>query len=437
MPKCLDASLIVRHNPCINCGLMCGFHMARKYNQLSPRRISTVTKRGRYADGGGLYLQVSENGAKSWLFRYMMNNKARQMGLGSIRTFSLPEAREKATECRKLVYDGIDPIEHRKLMRGQTLAETQKAMTFRDCAESYISSHSAGWKSVKHTSQWTNTLNTYAYPVFGDLPVQTVDTGLVTKVLEPIWATKSETASRVRGRIEAVLDWASARKYREGENPARWKGHLDNLLPKRAKVQKVKHHAALPYPEISKFMDALHCQDGVSARGLEFLILTAARTGEVIGATWNEIDIDKAVWIIPDERMKGAREHRVPLSSATLTILADMKAIAQSNYVFPGGKKNKPLSNMAFLQLLKRMGRGDITAHGFRSTFRDWTAERSNYPNEVAEMALAHTIGDKAEAAYRRGDLMDKRRRMMDDWATFCQTVEHCGDNVVTLQGGE
>ena len=409
-------------------GIYVGISMARQINRLSARNAATKTKRGRYADGGGLYLQVSPNGARSWLFRFMLNGRSRQMGLGSLQTFSLAEARDMALNCRKQLFDGIDPIEARKLIRGQAKAETAKIMTFKDCAEKYISSHSAGWKSIKHVNQWQNTLSTYVYPVFGDLPVQSIDTGLVTKVIEPIWATKTETASRVRGRIEAILDWASARKYRSGENPARWKGHLDKLLPKRAKVQQVKHHAALPYSEIGAFVGDLRLQEGVSARGLEFLILTAARTGEVIGTTWDEIDFDNELWVIHADRMKSGKEHRVPLTGASIDILRDMKTITQSNYVFPGGKKNRPLSNMAFLQLLKRMERGDLTAHGFRSTFRDWVAERTNYPNEVAEMVLAHAVGDKVEAAYRRGDLFDKRRKLMDSWAEFCAIVPD--DNV-------
>lgn len=401
--------------------------MARSINRLSSRSLASKTKRGRYADGGGLYLQVSDNEAKSWLFRFMLNGKSRQMGLGSLHTISLAEARDEALLCRKQLRDGFDPIEARKLKLGKAQADAAKVMTFKACAEKYISSHSAGWKNVKHVSQWQNTLKTYVYPVFGDLPVQSIDTGLVTKVIEPIWVTKTETASRVRGRIEAVLDWASARKYRTGENPARWKGHLENLLPKRAKVQRIKHHAALPYSETGAFMDTLRKQESVSARGLEFLILTAARTGEVIGATWDEIDFNKAVWVIPAERMKGSKEHRVPLSAASKAVLQKMQDVAVSNYVFPGGKRNRPLSNMAFLQLLKRMKRGDLTGHGFRSTFRDWVAERTNYPNEVAEMALAHVVGDKVEAAYRRGDMLDKRQKLMDAWAEYCSNLEGVG----------
>jgi integrase len=410
--------------------------MARSINRLSARSAAGQTQRGRYADGGGLYLQVSENEAKSWLFRFMLNGKSRQMGLGSLHTISLAEARDEALLCRKQLRDGIDPIDTRKLKRGRAQADAATVMTFKACAEKYISSHSAGWKNVKHMSQWQNTLKTYVYPVFGDLPVQFVDTGLVTQVIEPIWATKTETASRVRGRIEAILDWATVHKYREGENPARWKGHLDNLLAKRSSVQKVKHHAALPYPEIGKFMATLREQEAVSANGLEFLILTAARTGEVIGATWDEVDFDNAIWIVPSERMKNGKEHRIPLSSASIEVLRRMEIVAESNFVFPGGKHNRPLSNMAFLQLLKRIGHADLTAHGFRSTFRDWIAERTNYPNEVAEMALAHTVADKVEAAYRRGDMFEKRRKLTEDWCEFCaRAPDDSAGNVVPIKG--
>ncbi len=409
----------------------------RTLHRLSPRRIETERKRGRFADGGGLYLQVGEKGTKSWLFRFMLDGKARQMGLGAVHTISLPEAREAALKCRKLLHEGMDPIEARKEALISQQLQTASAMTFKECAEAYIKSHSAGWRNAKHTAQWTSTLKTYVFPVFGSLPVQAVDTALVMKALDPIWQVKTETASRVRGRIEAILDWAKARNYREGENPARWKGHLDNLLPARSKVKKVKHHAALPYDEIGAFMNQLSERESVSARGLEFQILTAARTGEVMGANWAEIDIDKALWTIPAERTKTDVEHRVPLSTSEIALLEHMREISSSEFVFPGAKAGKPLSSMAFLQLLKRMGRGDLTAHGFRSTFRDWAAERTAFPREVAEMALAHTIGDKVEAAYRRGDLFEKRRKMMDAWADYCGTVPNADlDNVTPLRKG-
>ena len=300
-------------------------------------------------------------------------------------------------------------------------------MTFAACAERYIASHKVGWRNPKHAAQWPATLGTYVYPVFGSLPVQAVDVGLVMKAIEPIWVQKPETAGRVRGRIERVLDWATARGYRQGENPARWRGHLENLLPKKSKVRRVEHHAALPYVEIGAFMAELRQQEGVPARALEFAILTAARTGEVIGAKWDEIDLDERLWTVPAERMKAGKEHRVPLSDVALAIVEERRKIQQDDHIFPGGKAGRPISNMAMLMLLRRMGRGDLTAHGFRSSFRDWAAERTTFPAEVAEMALAHTVSDKVEAAYRRGDLFQKRRYLMEAWAKFCATVKASG----------
>jgi integrase len=301
-----------------------------------------------------------------------------------------------------------------------------KVITFKAAAEKYIAAHRAGWATAKHAAQMEGDAHHlyYAEPIIGALPVQAIETGLVMKVLDPIWTAKPETAGRVRQRVEAVLDWAKVRGYREGENPARWKGHLDVLLPARAKVRQVEHHAALPYAEMGEFMAALVEQEGASARALEFAILTAARTGETLGATWSEIDFDGKVWTIPAKRMKAGKEHRVPLSSRVVEIVRSMKELAGQNvpadaFVFPGARRGRPLSNMAFLMLLRRMRRDHLTAHGFRSTFRDWAAERTSYPSEVAEMALAHSVSDKVEAAYRRGDLFEKRRRLMDEWAKY------------------
>jgi integrase len=389
-----------------------------------------------HADGGGLYLQVTPSGAKSWIFRFMLHGRAREMGLGPLHTISLAEARERARECRKLRLDGIDPVEARSAKRAKERLAAATAMTFAECAERYIAAHRTGWRNPKHAAQWPSTLQTYAYPVFGLLPVQAIDTALVTKAIEPIWQAKPETASRVRGRIEAVLDWAKVRGYRDGENPARWRGHLDKLLPARAKVRKVEHHPALPYAVMGEFVASLRQQEGVAARALEFLILTAARTGEVIAARWNEFDLAEKVWTVPADRMKAGKEHRVPLSAAAVAIIEQMQAtrVADQQFVFPGGKLGKPLSNMAMLKLLQRMGRGELTAHGFRSSFRDWAAERTNFPREVAEMALAHTVGDKVEAAYRRGDLFAKRRRLMEEWARHCEFTKGTG-KLVALTG--
>jgi integrase len=402
---------------------------------LSALRVAKLKEPGYYGDGNrsGLYLQVSPAGTKSWVFRFKLNGRAREMGLGPLGTLTLAKARESATECRRQVLEGIDPIEARKARRNQGRLDAAKAMTFDQCAEKYIESHRDDWSNPKHAAQWESTLNTYASPFFGSLLVKDIDTGLVMKALQPIWSTKNETASRVRGRIESVLSWATVRGYRAGDNPARWRGHLDHLLSKPSKVQKVEHHPALPYDEMGAFMPLLRAETGVAALALEFLILTAARTGEVIGTTWGELDLDQKVWTVPAERMKAKREHRVPLSPAALKILATLEQMRTNDFVFPGGKAGKPLSNMAMLALLKRMERSDLTAHGFRSTFRDWTAERTSYPREVAEAALAHTVGDKVEAAYRRGDLFEKRGRLMNEWAKHCERPKVAGGAVVPL----
>lgn len=394
--------------------------MAREIGRLSAVAVRNQSKPGLYSDGGGLYLQVTTAGVKTWIYRFMLAGRRRDMGLGALHTVSLAEAREEARRCRHLVRQGIDPIEDRRATRLAAEAAAVKAMTFTECAQAYIKAHESGWRNGKHIAQWTSTLTTYAYPIIGILPVTAVDTGLVMKVLEPIWATKTETASRVRGRMEAILDWATVRKYRTGENPARWKAHLDHLLPARGKVQKGGHHPALPYEEIAEFLKSLRAQEGIAPRALEFAILTAARTGEVIGAKWQEVDMKKGLWTIPADRMKSGKEHRVPLSKLALTLLKNMEKIRDGDFVFPGGKARRPLSNMALLVTLRRMKRTDITVHGFRSTFRDWAAEQTNFSRELAEMALAHAVGDKVEAAYRRGDMFEKRVKLMKAWAEHC-----------------
>ncbi len=404
--------------------------MARAAERLSARTVQTVKDRGLYADGKGLYLRIGPSGAKSWIYRYRIDGQRHDLGLGPYPEITLAEARDRALQQRKLRLDGHDPLLTRRAGRDAARLAAAKAMTFKACAEAYIAAHAAGWRNPKHRWQWGASLASYVYPFFGDLPVQAVDVGLVMRAVEPIWNTKSETASRVRGRIESVLDWATARGYRQGDNPARWRGHLENLLPKRSKVARVEHHAALPYPEIAGFMVGLRQHEGGAARALEFLILTAARTSEVIGAKWGEFNLAERLWTVPGERMKSGKEHRVPLSDAALAILGPPGEPDQ--YVFPGGKAGSPLSNMALLMTLRRMGHADLTAHGFRSTFRDWAAERTAFPSEVAEMALAHVVGDKVEAAYRRGDLFDKRRQLADAWARFC-TAPPVAGNVVAI----
>ena len=394
--------------------------MARAIHRLDSDAVDSLARPGRYADGAGLYLQVGPTGSKSWLLRFMRDGKAREMGLGAVHTVGLLEARKRAKKARLRLLDGVDPIQERVAAKTADRLTEARTITFAQCAAAYIKAHRKGWRNAKHAEQWENTLETYCDPTFGALPVQAVDTSLVIKVLEPIWSEKTETASRLRGRIEKILDWARVRGYRDGENPARWRGHLDKLLPKRRDVQKVEHFAALPYAEIGPFMTALRLQEGNAARALELVILTAARTSEVINAHWSEIDLDAKVWTIPAERMKAKREHRVPLSDAAVKLLKAMLERSEGEYVFAGGKPDKPLSSMAMLALLERMGRDDLTVHGFRSTFRDWAAESTNHPREVAEAALAHVISDKTEAAYRRGDLFEKRRKLMQQWAQHC-----------------
>jgi integrase len=396
--------------------------MARAIGRLTALKVERANEPGMYCDGGGLYLRITPEGAKNWVLRYMLDRRPRSMGLGPFALYGLQEARAKALVARRQRHEGVDPIDARRAGRARQRLDAAKTITFKQCAAAYINAHRAGWRNDKHAGQWSATLATYAYPIIGALPVQAVDMGLVLKVLEPIWTAKPETASRVRGRLESILDFAKVRGERDGENPARWRGHLDKLLPAHSKVRQVEHHAALPYAELPAFLASLGQEEGIAAPSLEFAILTAARTGEVIGARWDEIDLFDKTWTVPAARMKARREHRVPLSPRVLTILEDMQAArdAGNAHVFPGGKAGKPLSNMAFLMLLRRMGRGDLTAHGFRATFKTWASERTSFQNEIVEASLAHAIGGKVEQAYQRGDLFDKRRRLMQRWATFC-----------------
>jgi integrase len=344
------------------------------------------------------------------------------MGLGGAHTVSLAEARAKARECRQKLLDGLDPIEVREAADRAKALERARAMTFDQCAEAYIAAQRHGWRNEKHAAQWTSTLATYCGPVFGQLPVASIDTALVLKVLSPIWTEKTETASRLRGRIESVLGWATTSGHRTGDNPARWRGHLENLLAAPEKVRKVEHHPALPWTVVGAFMADLRAREGIAARALEFAILTAARSGEVRGMTWAEVDLEARVWTVPAERMKAGREHRVPLSARAVALLEQMPRL--DGHVFPGAKVGAPLSDMSLTAVLRRMGHESITVHGFRSTFRDWAAEATNFPREVAEHALAHQLPDKVEAAYRRGDLIEKRSLLMQTWADRCAAVE-------------
>jgi len=412
--------------------------MARATGRLTALKVEKAKERGMYADGGGLYLRVTPEGTKNWVLRYMLDRKPHWMGLGPFPLYSLQEARARALDARRKRHEGIDPIEARRAERARQRLDAARAITFKQCAESYIAARRAGWHSEKHASQWAATLSTYAYPIIGALPVQTLDTALAVNVLEPIWTAKPETAVRLRGRLESILDFAKVRGYRDGENPARWRGHLDKLLPARSKVRKVEHLAALPYAKLPFFLASLRTREAIAARGLEFLILTAARTGEVIGARWKEIDLLDKVWTLPASRMKAHREHRVPLTPRLVAILSEMRADrnddADDSFVFPGPKPGRPLSNMAFLMLMRRMGYGALTAHGFRATFKTWASERTSYQNEIVEAALAHVIGDKVEQAYRRTDMFEKRRRLMQQWATFCTAAPRQQGNVTPLR---
>jgi integrase len=401
---------------------------------LSAASIAKLTKPGRYAVGEGVYLQVSESNTKisrAWLLRFQLNGRARHMGLGPYELVTLAEARAKARDARRLLLDKIDPIEARRVQHRERLLETARGKTFRECAEGYIASHEPGWRDPRSHKQWVQSLTSYVYPRLGDLPIAAIDTALVLAALEPIWKIKPETASRVRGRIESILDWAKARGYRDGENPARWRGHLDHLLPARNKVRPVEHFAALPYYELPAFMAKLRTQPELPARALEFLILTAARTGEVLGAHWDEINGN--VWTVPAERMKAGKPHRVPLSDRVVEILAWLPR--EGEFMFVGARTSAISNPHQLKRVLQRIGYDDITVHGFRSTFRDWAAETTAFPNHVVEMALAHAVGNGVEAAYRRGDLFEKRTRLMQDWADFCSRAASSTGDVVPLRG--
>jgi len=398
--------------------------MPRKLsNALTPLAVKNA-KPGRHADGGGLHLLVKESGARSWVYRFMLKGKARDLGLGAASgagAITLADARDLASALRIKVKAGIDPLEQRQQASADAIAAAQAAqiagITFKAVADAYIASNETGWHNDKHRQQWKNTLASYVFPVIGDLPVATIGTAHVLQILEPIWRLKPETASRVRGRIETVLDAAKARGYRDGENPARWRGHIAQILPARSRLTR-GHHKAMPYDAVPAFVGALRVRQAVAALALEFVILTACRTNEALGATWAEVDLEKGLWTIPAARMKAGKEHRVPLPARAVEILEAVQPLGKE-WLFPAVRGSK-LSGMAMTMLLRRMN-VDATVHGFRSSFRDWAAESTGYAHEICEMALAHVIGNKAEAAYRRGDLFDKRRRLMADWAVFCQ----------------
>lgn len=407
---------------------------------LTAKLVESEKRDGYYADGAcpGLNLQVAQGQGRvtrSWVFRYTSptTKKRRELGLGSTRVRSLADARKLANDFRLQVLDGRDPKDERDKQRAVAVAERAHRITFAEAVSKCLETKSLEWKNVKHGQQWINTLTTYASPLLGKQPVELITTDLVYKVLEPIWVTKTETATRVRQRIEVVLDWCKARGYFNGENPARLKGALGELLPKAQKIKKVEHHAAIHYTQVHEFVTALRAMPGTAPLALEFMLLTAARTGETVGARWNEIDTTAKVWTVPAERMKAGREHRVPLCSRAVGILKTMKAAQQNDYIFPGHsvQKNPHLSTGAFLAVFKRLPKfKGYTPHGLRSCFRDWASERTHFQNETLELALAHTIKNKAEAAYRRQDQLEKRSKLMSQWQEYVDS-EQC-EGVVT-----
>jgi integrase len=392
--------------------------------KLTTLQVRKAKAPGMYGDGKGLWLCVGAGGAKSWVFRFMLNGRAREMGIGSCSDFTLSEARDRARTFRRQAKEGIDPIEARRGQRAAARLDQARAITFRQCAEAYIKAHSAEWTNETHRRQWSKTFlvadQPYVPSAVGKLPVSAIDDAVVMKILVPLWETTPATASRVRGRIENVLDWATSSKFRTGENPARWKGHLEHLLARPEGPSEDKRLAALPYTELGAFMAELRQQDGVAARALEFTILTAARSGETFGAAWSEIDLPKKLWIVPSARMKAGAEHHVPLSGAAMAVLDQMRRIRQGALVFEGAARGRPLSHTAMWRVLQAMKRHNLTVHGFRSTFRDWCGDVTGFPREIAEAALAHAVGNRVETAYRRGSALEKRRQLMEAWARYC-----------------
>ena len=416
--------------------------MTRQLNLLSPKFVETIAGPGRYSDGGGLYLQVTAgaNGiTKSWLFRYMRGGPtSREMGLGAASMYkgdgytTLLQARQKRTRAREMLESGIDPLEVKRAGKMAERIDRAKAMTFGLCAAEYIKEHQAGWKGEKHVKLWNGSLKKYVLPLIGGLPISSIDTALVLKTLKPIWQTKTKTAVDIRSRIELILNWAKIHGYRDGENPARWKGHLENALPKPSKISKVKHLIALPYDELPSLMGKLRKEEGTSAAALEWTILTAVRSDNTLAAVWSEIDMAKKVWTIPKERMKADADHRVPLTDRMIEILKGLNR--DTTFVFSGRNTKKKISHEAMLKVLIGIRPG-VTVHGFRSAFKDWASEQTSYSNEVSEMALAHKIASAVEKAYRRGDLFEKRRRLMEDWTDYCRSSGIPRDNVVAIRG--
>jgi integrase len=426
--------------------------MPKVAKELSALEVRNLTKPGYHFVGGvsGLVLQVTESGAKTWILRASVGGKRRDIGLGGFPSVTLSGARESARAARLKIREGVDPVAERLAARSALAAARASSITFGDAAGRFIAANAAGWRNAKHAAQWASTLEKYAFPVIGKVFVSQIDTSHIMNILEPLWTEKTETANRVRGRIEAVLDWAAARRFRHGENPARWKGHLSAMLPAAGKVKRVRHHPALDYRQVGGFIHELRRVDGVGARAVEFAVLTACRSGEVRGARWSEVDYAAKVWVVPADRMKGGREQRVPLSQAAFELLAALPRLEGTDLIFPNSRGG-PLSDMTLTAVIRRMHRraadagghgwvdkdGEIiTVHGFRSTFRDWAGETTAHSRETIEHALAHRIPDKAEASYARGTLFEKRRRLMADWAVYCSSSHgaHVGEVIPIRQ---
>ena len=407
---------------------------------LSAKRVARLKAEGRYhdADVRGLYLQISASGARSWLLRYEVLGTERMMGLGSAQEFSLAQARERAREARRQLADGKDPLQAKREAKAAAKLVAARRLTFREAAQQYHHQHLSSWRSIAHAKQWARSLEVFAFPVVGDMDVATLSTPDILRTVEPLWQERTVTADRVRNRIESVIDWCVVRGHRPaGTNPARWRGHLDQVLPAVRKVAKPQHHAAIAYSELPAFMAELRLQKGIAATALQFTVLTAARAGEVLGAKWSEIDLANKVWTIPAERMKRPKEHRVPLAPQALELLRNVAREDNNPYVFIGMRSGSGLSGMVFFRLLQRMKRADVTTHGFRSAFSDWAYETTVHSNHTIEISLAHAVGNDVEKAYRRGDMIAKRVRLMTDWAKFCASkpVVKVADNVVPMHG--
>ena len=401
---------------------------------LTAKKVERIKAPGRYHDGHGLYLQVRNGNNKSWLLRYERAGVGeRWYGIGPTHTVTLKQARERARAAKLLLLDGVDPIEFRKEQRAKRAAEKAATIMFKEAARRYFDQHESKWRSAKHRWQWLASLESYAYPVLADMAVADIDTAAVLRAIEPHWLTKTETMNRVRGRIESVLNWCKVRGYRQGDNPAAWKGHLGELLPARAQVAKVEHHPAMPYAELPGFITKLRKREGTAARALEFLILSCARSGEVLGARWPEIHWDERMWVVPEHRMKSGREHRVALSQRAIELLRELPREGGNDRIFIGSRPGTGIGAQSMMQVIRRMGRADISAHGFRANFKSWSTECTRFPNEMIEMALSHAVGDKTERAYQRADMLKKRHALAEAWAPFCARPAPAGATVVPL----